>query len=372
MAEVGVTNTDRRTHATLRRHVLTAGMALVVILVHAGCSAAVPSLEIAQTHMNVARLGHTATLLQDGRVLVAGGDENGTAELYEPRTGKFTLTASIPSRPIGAMAVRLSNGQVLIAGGDEVGTAELFDPTTGQFVPTGSMHEPHSGGTVTLLPDGRVLVAGGSFERGGDGSATAELYDPKTGAFTLTGSMNDPRELQTATLMPGVGVLMVGGIATGTARIASAEIYYIASGKFQLTGSLSEARSQHAATLLQNGQVLVVGGVGNTQDKWEEFTPSAAELFDPLTLRFKSIAWPFRGNSETASLMPDGRVLIIGWDAILYDPGSESFTDLGSGGWMSGRTETALEDGRVLVTGGWTEDNDAPSSSAAAIYELKP
>lgn len=372
MSEGGGTNTDRRTHVTLSRHVLTAGMALAVILVLAGCGATGPSLAVTHTQMNVARWWPTATLLQDGRVLVAGGDGKGTAELFDPKTGTFTLTGTMVQARSEAMAVRLSDGRVLIAGGDELGTAELFDPRSSTFAATGSMHEPHWNGTATLLPDGRVLIAGGSGQTGTHGSPTAELYDPATGAFALTGSMNQARELQTATLIPGVGVLIAGGVSTDGARIASAEIYDTATGTFSATGSLVEARSDHTAILLPNRQVLVVGGWADTANQLGVFVPRSAELFDPSTRRFRSISQPAGDGTESATAVSDGRVLIIGSiDAFLYDPSSESFSVIGGGG-AGGDTkiQTLLADGRVLVIGGSTDYQDAPGTRQAMVYKL--
>ncbi len=119
--------------------------------------------------MNVARSEHTATLLLDGRVLVAGGqNDNGVA----------------------------------------IGSAELYDRATGKWTNTGSLGNARQNHTATLLPSGLVLVAGGGLSPFGDTTATAELYNPTTGAWTPTGSMNTPRELHTAA---------VGQVAEGAA-----------------------------------------------------------------------------------------------------------------------------------------------------------
>jgi hypothetical protein len=185
-----------------------------------------------------ARISHTATLLSDGRVLVAGGDigrpsrkgqvyapPSPTAELYDPATGSFSSTAQMTIAHEGHTATLLSDGRVLLAGGAYAGrpivTAELYDPATGMFRATGSMSVARLGHSATPLPDGRVLVAGGWD--GAAFTATAELYDPKSGGFTATGSMSAPRAYHTATLLPDGRVLVAGGY--GPADLDSAELY---------------------------------------------------------------------------------------------------------------------------------------------------
>jgi Galactose oxidase, central domain len=198
--------------------------------------------------MAAARGFHTATLLADGRVLIAGGAPAAwisvfglaSAEIYNPTTGTFSATGSMTTARGFHTATLLADGRVLIAGGDSrVGgrdSAELYDPTIGTFSPTGSMSPPRQYTTATLLLDGRVLFAGG----GGDYTnlnflASAEIYDPTTGTFTSTGSMADARTYHTATLLPNGRVLVTGGYGA-LAPLASAEIYDPTTGTFSPAG----------------------------------------------------------------------------------------------------------------------------------------
>ena len=181
----------------------------------------------------------TATLLPGGRVLIAGGGHRygsfgmtpslgmlDSAELYDPAAGTFSPTGSMAAVRGWHTATLLPDGRVLIAGGSYEAPAELYDPQTGTFSPTGSMEVDREAATATLLPDGRVLIAGGSYE------ATAELYDPQTGTFSPTGSMTMTafRSNATATMLPDGRVLIAGGIGViaGTldgTTLASAEMY---------------------------------------------------------------------------------------------------------------------------------------------------
>jgi hypothetical protein len=226
-----------------------------------------------------ARGGHTATLLPNGKVLIAGGGDQGggtlpdfgtssnTAELYDPAAGAFTRTGDMVTGRYGHTATLLSNGKVLIVGGVESGdslfrtipTAELYDPSAGTFTPTGSLAVARAGHTATLLSGGKVLITGGltdptNFE---SSTTTAEIYDPSTGAFSLTGEMGIAREAHTATLIPNGTVLITGGGLSSPTLFA--EIYDPSTGSFTPTGSMGTGRVGQTATLLQNGDVLVAG-----------------------------------------------------------------------------------------------------------------
>lgn len=270
--------------------------------------------------------GHTATLLPNGMVLLAGGFVNSVwdygastsdneAELYDSATGVFSGTGSMTANRGGHTATLLANGKVLIAGGadqDQTGTglasAELYDPSTGTFTPTGSMAVGRFLHTATQLQNGKILIVGGALTSASDPVATAEVYDPATGTFTMTGALATARERHTATLLADGRVLIVGGATSGGAGdlspTATAEVYDPSTGTFSATGSMAEARTYHTATLLPSGKVLVAGGGDEN---------STAEVYDPATGSFSITGGMEIGRSgHTATMLPNGKVLVAG------------------------------------------------------------
>ena len=225
---------------------------------------------IATGSMVEARLGdHTATLLNNGKVLVAGGtggafESMRSAELYDPATGSWSSAGQMVEPRSNHTATLLLDGKVLVAGsGTEVASAELYDPSTGQWTATGTMSGLWIHHTATRLPDGKVLAAGGGVATDQSGTMTA-LYDPSTGQWTAAGTMVEGRIYHTATLLPDGTVLVVGGANSviDPAALATAEIYDAISGSWVATTSMAEARHSYTATLLPDGTVLVVGGTG--------------------------------------------------------------------------------------------------------------
>ena len=291
------------------------------------------------------RLLHTATLLPDGTVLVAGGQSSSgmavprleSAELYDPRTESWTATGPMNEGRALHTATLLPDGTVLVAGGlmsgrsDMLVSAEVYDPRTGSWTATGGMIEARTAHTATLLDDGSVLVTGGGSGLLEVGNlSSAERYDPRTGSWTATGDMIQGRTGHTATLLDDGNVLVAGSNNFGV--VDSAELYDPGTGSWIATGTMIEGRGSHSATLLPDGRVLVAGGANHDGD-WA--VTGTAELYDESSGSWTatgSLGLPRKGHS--AWLLSDGRVLVaggnagtkpnVGWDwlatAELYGP----------------------------------------------------
>lgn len=332
--------------------------------------------------MTVGRAAHTATLLPDGSVLLAGGFRSqgtseipiASAELYDPRTNTFTPTGDMNVARSGHTATLLPNGLVLIAGGwaadGRTSTAELYDAQTGQFHYAANMLGPRASMTATLLKNGQVLIAGGDSARNTP-QFTAEIYDPGTNKFTPSGRLNQARSAHTATLLPDGTVLLIGGRPRydDSNVLSSAEIYDPVSGDFTFTGNANMPRYKHAAVLLPDGNVLVIGG--SNQNDWSgQYT--SAEIYDSSLGTFTQIA---DMNSQrfklagAALLLDNGDVLVGGGSrqVELFNAREQRFVDCGNVDddyYFS--VATLLQDGRALITGGY--DSSIQPTEKAWIY----
>jgi len=304
---------------------------------------------------------HTATLLRNGKVLVAGGSSAGvaplgTAELYDPSSGIFAATGSMATPRQAAVATLLLDGRVLIVGGYDasgvIANAELYDPATGQFSATGGLAAGRRRTTATLLADGRVLVAGGYDSATNHYLASAEIYDPFSGAFTSAANLNAARGFATATLLPSGKVLVAAG-GTDHGDLRTAELYDPAANTWTFTGSLSATRDTASAALLPNGKVLIISGAASPST-----FVSTNEIYDPASGTFSVAGVLVHPRSQAASVVvPGGQVLIIGGNTASgstasierYDPGSPTFTPSGSLQQLHYQnTAVNLPDGRVL------------------------
>jgi hypothetical protein len=327
--------------------------------------------------MSTGRIDFTATPLQSGKVLVAGGfngSDLASAQLYDPGSNTWSPAGSMSFAREHATATLLNNGKVLVAGGASssgaLASAELYNPVTNTWSAAASMHTGRSSHTATLLQSGKVLVAGG-VTTGDMDVSSAELYDPANNTWSPAGSMSTRREGHTATLLPGGKVLVAGGYyyIGGDHFLSSAELYNPVSNSWSSAGSMITPRESHTATLLPGGKVLVAGGY--YFDGTTLHSLSAAELYDPVSNSWSSAAAMIIGRDyQTATLLPNGKVLVVGGEHVstplataeLYDPGSNSWS--ADGTMTTARlkhTATLLPSGNVLVAGG------ASSSSGSSI-----
>lgn len=347
-------------------------------------------------YLNAARVFHTATLLRDGKVLVVGGTANAVkgfftgktflkpAELYDPATGTWQRTGDLLTARAHHTAMLLADGRVLVAGGvGEKGvvlaSAEVYDPTTGVWTRTrGQMGTARAAHTATFLPatapppasppgtpvmpTGKVLVAGGV---GNNLSIldSAELYDPATDTWTRARSLTTRRWAHTATLLNGRHILVAGGYGvTGSLVQNTAEVYDAAADTWTRTsGNMSAARGHHTATRLRDGRVLLSGGLGLRG------ILGSAEAYDPVTATFTATQGRLNTGRwlHTATLLRDGNVLVAGGKsdnnfglsatntAEVYDPATDAWAKTAN--LVAGRhsqTAMLLHNNKVLVAGG--------------------
>jgi hypothetical protein len=352
----------------------------------AGSAAAdVAGVWIPAGSLHVPRTGHTATLLANGKVLVAGGInsagfEISGAELYDPASGTWSDTQGMHTARTGHAALRLQSGKVLVVGADQGGSAEIYDPASGTWSATGSPAAWGFGATATLLPNGKVLVVGGEDNNlQAPPIRAAELYDPASGTWSAAALPAYGRFQHTATLLQNGKVLVFGGIVgpydpdIEFPPMSTAEVYDPASNTWSLAGAPIIVYD-HTATLLADGSVLVAGGA---HIRGGAYTGRSVELFDPA-----SASWRYTTATNqahflpTATALPDGNVLLVGAIYDSYDAAPPSNiksaaelyvpdTPAGTSPWVAlatpntpraNHTATLLTDGSVLVAGGIDAD----------------
>ncbi len=299
---------------------------------------------------------HTATMLFNGKVLVAGGTVGGgssiTTELYDPASNTWAAAGNMATGRSSHNAVLLPNGKVLVVAG-VTATAELYDPSINQWSSAGSMSASRFRTTAVLLPRGQVIVLGG-IQNSGETTATS-IYDFASGSWNNVAGMSGARYLHTTTFLPDNTVLTLGGNG-GSGALATGERYDATANTWQPVASMTAARFDFTATLLQSGKVLVVGGTGAGGNL------ASAELFDPV-----ANSWSPAGNLATArsthraTLLASGRVLVTGGNgnsgavaaAEIYDPLFNAWFSAGTlTAARSAHSATLLASGSVLVTGG--------------------
>ena len=323
--------------------------------------------------MSAARRGHTATLLGNGKLLVAGGGNTGllaSAELYDPATNLWTMATSMTTARQGHTATLLGNGKVLVVGGQgssgSLASAELYDPGTNLWTLAGSTSAIRAGHTATLLKDGKVLVAGGTNSAH---ITNADLYDPMMNTWSTVATLLSPRGAHTATLLVSGNVLVAAGYDNGGYQ-PTTDLYGPIGNMWTHAANLKTSyRVRHSATRIANGNVLVTAGYTNGT-----FIPlNSAELYDPAANLWTPAGLLLAGRGyHTATMLIDGKVLVAGGSgttnvylasAELYDPVTNMWTEAGS---MSTaryqHTATRLVSGKVLVVGG--SDGTIPLATA--------
>ena len=313
--------------------------------------------------------GHSVTLLGDGRVLVAGGGGGvdgsawRTAELYDPATGTWVATGDMLEARRHHTATLLADGRVLVTGGGTstaiekvLASAEVYDPRTGAWTSTASLRGPRQGHTATLLPDARVLIAGGQ-------DRTAEIFDPVTGTWTATTEMSEPRDVSTATRLLDGRVLFVG---------ATAHLYDPTTASWTPTGSMAQGRSGgHTATLLQDGRVLVAGLSAPLPRQGAELYDPRTNSWTRTSDMVEPRAWFAAGLLSDGKVLVTGSG-DGGYGgsptAELYDPGTGTWAlapnMLSEHGYHEGVT---LDDGSFLVVGGFPR-----GEPSAETYDVGP
>ncbi|HVC20446.1 MAG TPA: HYR domain-containing protein, partial [Vicinamibacterales bacterium] len=334
--------------------------------------------------MTVARDLQTATPLADGTVLIAGGEDEmhvfgawNTAETFDPATGTFTATANtMSSERAEATATLLADGKVLIAGGwymaccqsggsygqQPVATADVYDPATRTFTQVGSLATARYEAAAVRLADGRVLIAGGftNINYGSGPTSSAEIYDPTTQTFSSAGSMTQARNAETMILLPSGKVLIVGG--GGTAAQQTAELFDPTTGTFTATANPPvQAESGARAFMLPDGTVLLIGSGTGT------------EIYDPATDSFTAGAPTLANHDYWAAIvqLTSGKILLAGnGSAEVYDPSTGTSVSVGNPGVGSLFPAGApLSNGRALITGGETfVPYTFVATSAATIF----
>lgn len=319
--------------------------------------------------MSVARAVHTATTLSDGRVLVVGGcttpgcelggNEGDFAELYNPAARRFERTGRLNEWRDDHTATLLRDGRVLVAGGWGVGgvlaSSELFDSRTGAFAGGPRMSSGRAGSTATPLRDGRVLLAGGFTDNRSTG-ASADVFVPGEDRFQPVGPMAAPRGAHAAARLADGRVLVIGGLSRGRV-VASSELFDPRTGRFARGPALRLPRYKAAAVTLRDGRVLVVGGSADIEG---ERTYRSTEIYEPKRNRF--VQGPLLRHArykirDAVVVLPGGDVLVAGSAPVpeLWRRASSHFVAVVGtlGRTRLFATASPLRSGEVLLIGGY-------------------
>ena len=347
-------------------------------------------------------VAHTATLLNDGRVFIAGGTHTdgvarASCELFDPKANRWTPAPSMIHARAGHAAAVLTDGSVLVTGGEtglgifpieSLSSTEIYHPTSNSWTVAAAMHVPRRMHSSIGLRDGRVLVVGGTNLAPGSPlpaveQEQAEVYDPHSDSWAFAGAGLPPLSGQAATLMPDGSVLVTGGSTDMGFATVSAEIFDPATNLWKpTTWPMARPRYGHSATLLPDGKVLLAGGYSTrTQISGAGIYPNPELLATSEIFDVRGNIWMEVGHStiprfdHTATLLRSGTVLVVG-SAYASNADSQIFDPKNTEQWAStGRqidrylhTATMLADGRVLIAGGF----GVGSPTTAWIFSAVP
>lgn len=326
--------------------------------------------------MTTERADHTATLLNDGRVLIAGGFKGegkyftvlSSAEIFNPAINSFISVGSMSVPRTFHTATLLNDGRILITGGTDnnglaLNSAEIFNPATNSFSSVGNLTTGRFYHTATLLNDGKILIAGGN----NISLKSTEIFDPSTNAFSSGTDMTVARSHYAAARLNDGQVLLVNGLLSGT--LMSVDIYDPLANVFTSATSSAEQLGLSINTL-PNGKVFIAGSKLFNQPNGQ-----AAEIFDPADNSFIEVGPMLISGTalNSAVLLNNGKVLFVGASvkAQIFNPQTDTFNLTGNLNTMRfiRHQVTLLQDGRALLTGGQLSDVSLITTNAAEVYK---
>ncbi|MEW6655136.1 MAG: kelch repeat-containing protein, partial [Bacteroidota bacterium] len=255
----------------------------------------------------VRRVGHKGVLLNDGTVLISGGGYVGplykfdgkSCEIFDPKTNKWRLTTSMNISRQSHQIIKLDDGRVVVTGGNKTKSVEIYDPTNETWALLDSLKAFHgSAATLSKLSNGNLLIAGGVSSKE---ISTCEMYDFKVAKWVIVDSLKKPRANHTATLLLN-GLILVSGGSSSTSKIEkSCELFDYKTMKWSFADSLKFPRFLHTATLLTNGNVLVFGDAVDS-----------VEVFDPIINKWNVVGqWMVKDGVDAVLINNGDQILSI-------------------------------------------------------------
>jgi hypothetical protein len=352
-----------------------------------GQSQAAPNLPRPQAawvntgNLNIGRYAHSATLLQDGRVLVTGGRSStiaaplNSAEIYNPQTGAWTFTGNMGIVRDYHTATLLQDGRVLVAGGSSDKRTEIYNPATSTWTFTSELSQPRTSHTAHLLANGKVLVTAG-IAIYPQLAVNGELYDPATGLWTPTGNLNNGRYDHASVGLPDGRVVIIGGQTgnppSGTI-LNSVEIYNPQTNTWTLSNPMTFPRLRHGWAFLAGGtgRIMVMGGASFGSYRKD------VEIFDVATQTWSAgspLPTQFGFIWASVVVQPDGKILVAGGSeggAFLYNPSLNSWTTVPTLSYnIYFAPALLLPSGKTLVIGGIdTSSSMSRGTKQVALYD---